>query len=209
MAKGAEYRRPNLFLLATRPELKGVGPERCGWRRFQTLEESGRALERVRAGRQNLKAASAETAPKPSAETAPKAKFASAETAPLAMAETAPLSISRVGTPSEIGNLATHDHPEATRPSRFRSRRAGALSFERWGQVKPDPAPAKRPRRAGGLSQARWRITPDTASNSQRPLVVEALPPNEELPSNAQRADSAPRMVEVSTLQAPTSAPVQ
>jgi hypothetical protein len=115
-----------------------------------------------------------------------------------------------VGTLSEIGNLATHDHPEATRPSRFRSRRAGALSFERWGQVKPDPvkpdpAPAKRPRRAGGLSQARWCITPDTASNSQRPLVVEALPPNEELPSNAQRADSAPRMVDVSAPHAPTS----
>jgi hypothetical protein len=188
MAKGAEYRRPNLFLLATRPELEGVGPERCGWRRFQTLEEAERALERVRARRQNLKAASAETAPKPSAETAPKAKFASAETAPLAMAETAPLSISRVGTPSELGNFAPHDHPE------------------RWGQVKPDPALAKRPRRAGGLSLARWRITPDTASNSQRPLVVEALPPNEKLPSNAQRADSAPRMVDVSALPAPTAA---
>jgi hypothetical protein len=211
MAKGAEYRRPNLFLLATRPELEGVGPERCGWRRFQTLEEAERALERVRARRQNLKAASAETAPKPSAETAPKAEFASAETAPLAMAETAPLSISRMGTPSEIGNLATHDHPEATRPSRFRSRRAGALSFERWGQVKPDPvkpdpAPAKRPRRAGGLSQARWCITPDTASNSQRPLVVEALPPNEELPSNAQHADSAEQTADIQTPKAPASA---
>jgi len=48
MAKGAEYRRPNLFLLATRSELEGVGPERCGWRRFQTMEEAERALERVR-----------------------------------------------------------------------------------------------------------------------------------------------------------------
>jgi hypothetical protein len=204
MAKGAEYRRPNLFLLATRPELEGVGPERCGWRRFQTLDEAERALERVRARRQNLKAASAETAPKPSAETAPKAKFASAETAPLAMAETAPLSISRMGTPSELGNLATHDHP-ATWPSRFRSRRSGALSFERWGQVKPDPAPAKRPRRAGGLSQARWRITPDTASNSQRHLVVEALRLNEELASDAPHADSADRTVDISTPNAPTS----
>jgi hypothetical protein len=204
MAKGAEYRRPNLFLLATRPELEGVGPERCGWRRFQTLEEAERALERVRARRQNLKAASAETAPKTSAETAPKAKFASAETAPLAMAETAPLSISRVGTPSEIGSLATHDHPEAA-PSRFRCRPAGALSFERWGQAKPDPAPAKRPRRAGGLTQARWRTAADAASKPQRPTVVEALPPNEELPSNAQRADSSPRMVDVSAPHAPTS----
>jgi hypothetical protein len=117
MAKGAEYRRPNLFLLATRPELEGVGPERCRCRRFQTLEEAERALELVRARRQNLKAASAQTAPKPSAETAPKAKSASAETAPLALAETAPLSISRVGTPSQRRNLATRHHPEATRPA--------------------------------------------------------------------------------------------
>jgi hypothetical protein len=206
MAKGAEYRRPNLFLLATRPELEGVGPERCGWRRFQTLEEAERALERVRARRQNLKAASAETAPKPSAETAPKAKSASAETAPLAMAETAPLSISRVGTPSDTGNLATHDHAEATRPSRFRSRRAGALSFERWGRPKPDPALTKRPRRAGGLSQARWRIAPDTALNPQCPIVVEALPPNEALFSNAHPAGSARLTVDALTPQAPTSA---
>ena len=27
----AEYRRPNLILLTTRPELEGVGPERCKW----------------------------------------------------------------------------------------------------------------------------------------------------------------------------------
>jgi hypothetical protein len=209
MAKGAEYRRPNLFLLATRPDLEGVGPERCRWRRFQTLEEAERALEQVRARRQNLKAASVETAPKPSAETAPKAKFASAETAPLAMAETAPLSISRVGTPSEIGNLAAHDHVEATRPSRFRSKRAGALSFERWGQVKPDPALTKRPHTAGVLSKARWRTAPDTGSNSQRPIVIEAHPPNETLLSNAQHADSAPRMAEVSTRPAPTAALVQ
>jgi hypothetical protein len=214
MAKGAEYRRPNLFLLATRPELEGVGPERCGWRRFQTLEEAERALDRVRARRQNLKAASAETAPKPSAETAPKAKFASAETAPLAMAETAPLamaetaplSISRVGTPSERGNLATHDHPEPTRPSRFRSRRAGARSFERWGQVKPDPAPAKRPRRAGGLSQTRWRTAPDTGSNSQRTIAPEALPSDAAAISNTHRADPPRLMVDVSTPPAPTAA---
>jgi hypothetical protein len=204
MAKGAEYRRPNLFLLATRSELEGVGPERCGWRRFQTMEEAERALERVRARRQNLKAASAETAPKPSAETAPKAKSTSAETAPLTMAETAPLSISRVGTPSETGNLATH--AEATRQSRFGSRRAGALSFERWGQVKPDRALRKRPRRDGGLSQARWRTAPDTALNPQCPIVVEALPPNEVLSSNAHHAGSARLTVDALTPQAPTSA---
>ena len=39
-ARAAEYRRPNLFLLTTRPELEGVGTERCGWRRFKTLQEA-------------------------------------------------------------------------------------------------------------------------------------------------------------------------
>ena len=36
-ARAAEYRRPNLFRLTTRPELEGVGPERCRWRRFKTF----------------------------------------------------------------------------------------------------------------------------------------------------------------------------
>src|SRR5271166_857729 len=35
-ALGASYRRPNLFLLTTRPELEGVGSGRCGWRRFKS-----------------------------------------------------------------------------------------------------------------------------------------------------------------------------
>jgi hypothetical protein len=156
---------------------------------------------------ENLKAASAETAPKPGVETAPKANFASAETAPLAMAETAALSISRVGTPSEIGNLATHDHPNVTRPSRFRCRRAGTLSSERWGQAKPDPAPAKQPRRAGVLSKARWRAAPDTGPNSQRPIAPEALPSDAASPiSNAHRGEPPRLMVDVSTPPAPTAA---
>ena len=83
--------------------------------------------------------------------------------------------------------------------SRLRCRRAGALSFERWGQVKSDYALAKRPRRAGCLSQARWRTAVDTASNSQRPIVIEALPPNAVLSSNAQHAEAAQRTVDACT----------
>jgi hypothetical protein len=212
MAKGAEYRRPNLFLLdlfllATRPELKGVGPGRCGWRRSRPWKRQPEPWNGYEPAAENLKAASAESAPKPGVETAPKANFASAETAPLAMAETAPLSISRVGTPSEIGNLATHDHPNVTRPSRFRCRRAGTLSSERWGQAKPDPAPAKQPRRAGVLSKARWRAAPDTGPNSQRPIAPEALPSDAASPiSNAHRGEPPRLMVDVSTPPAPTAA---
>ncbi len=40
MARAAEYRRPNMFRLTTREEQEGVGPERCRWRRFKTLEEA-------------------------------------------------------------------------------------------------------------------------------------------------------------------------
>jgi hypothetical protein len=70
-AKGVEYRRPNLFLLTTRPELDGVGPERCRWRRFKSIQEAEAALKGVQTRRKNLKPPSAETALKASAETAP------------------------------------------------------------------------------------------------------------------------------------------
>ena len=50
MAKAAEYRRPNLFLLTTRPELDGVGPENCGWRRFKTIKEAEAAAATARTG---------------------------------------------------------------------------------------------------------------------------------------------------------------
>jgi hypothetical protein len=70
-AKAAEYRRANKFLLTTRPELDGVGMERCGWRRFKTAADAGAAVVEARVRRENLKAASAETAPEASAKTAP------------------------------------------------------------------------------------------------------------------------------------------
>lgn len=69
-AKGAEYRRPNLFLLATREGLDGVGLSGCPWRRFKTVDEAEAVRQRALDQQKNSKAASAETAPKASAETA-------------------------------------------------------------------------------------------------------------------------------------------
>jgi hypothetical protein len=180
MSKGAEYRRPNLFLLATRPELEGVGPKRCGWRQFQTLEEAERALERVRARRQNLKAASAETAPK--------AKFASAETAPLAMAETAPLSISRVGTPKQIDGCSKPDDGTAPGwPTRPADTAVAAPVFDlidgsfRIGDRRIElrkPAAAALSLTAGQLAQHLAASHPSNADKSVRPrlTVIAAAP---------------------------------
>jgi hypothetical protein len=115
------------------------------------------------------------------------------------VSETITTSISRRGTPQHIDGCRPPDHG-ASDGSRFRCRRAGAPSFQRWGQVAPEaPAPAKRSRSAGGLSQARWRAAADSASNSQRPTVFEALPPNAVLSSNAQHAEAAQRTVDACT----------
>ena len=161
------------------------------------------------------KSASTETVPKKVRKPYQRSPNASTETVPQAsVGNRTTLYISEGclsagdGGPSEARSM-TVDRPRcdgiASSPPAFRCRRAGALSFERWGQVNPDPAPAKRPRRLAALSQARWRTAVDTASNSQRPIVIEALPPNEALLSNAQHADSAQRTVDVSTPHAPTS----
>ena len=57
-ARAANYRRPNLFRLTTRPELEGVGPERCRWRRFKTIEEEAQHVAYMarEGARPNLKA---------------------------------------------------------------------------------------------------------------------------------------------------------
>lgn len=123
------------------------------------------------------------------------------------VSETITTSISRRGAPQQIDGCSTPDDGagDGSRARfRFRFRRAGALSFGRWGQVKPEPAPTKRS--AGGLSQARWRTAADKASNPQGPIVIEALPFNEALPSNAQHADSARLAADVLTPHAPASA---
>src|ERR1700722_1616169 len=44
MARAADYRRPNKFLLTSRPASKGVDPL-YKWRRFKTMEEAAAAAE--------------------------------------------------------------------------------------------------------------------------------------------------------------------
>ena len=106
MAKAAEYRRSNRFLLTSRPKQKGVEID-GRWRQFKTMKEAKAAVEAAgqmadkaqRQRRPKEKTASAETAPLPVPKRHRKGKIASAETAPQGMAETAPLSISRGGDP--------------------------------------------------------------------------------------------------------------
>ena len=117
---------------------------------------------------------------------------ASAETVPQANGENrTTIYISEGGVPGAGDLDSCANGGPAMTSSRLRCRRAGALSVERWGQVKSDYASAKRPRSAGCLSQARWHTAVDTASNSQRPIVIEALPPNKTFASNAHHASSA------------------
>jgi hypothetical protein len=81
-----------------------------------------------------------------------------------------------------LGDAATRDDASLTLPSRFRCRRAVALSFGRWGQVKAELVAAKRPRRAGGLSQARCysaagaATTLNSRSSSRRPHPIVGCP---------------------------------
>ena len=109
MAKAAEYRRSNRFLLTSRPKQKGIeAADR--WRQFKTMKEAEAAVEAARQradksrrpeGRKE-NAASGETVPLPVPKRHCGGKIASAETVPLWMAETAPLSISRGGDRREI-----------------------------------------------------------------------------------------------------------
>jgi hypothetical protein len=110
MTRAAEYRRPNLFLLTTRPELEGVGPERCRWRRFKSLEEAQAVADAARAkaviGRKakrngnryaNLKAAGAEGESITVQKVNRSSAFIGAKSEPPHGAESEPLSISREG----------------------------------------------------------------------------------------------------------------
>jgi hypothetical protein len=71
MAKAAEYRRPNKFLLTTRPELDGVGPNGCGWLRIKTDDDARAAVASAHSGHENSKAARGETPPRARGETPP------------------------------------------------------------------------------------------------------------------------------------------
>jgi hypothetical protein len=113
MTRAAEYRRPNKFLLTSRPAAKAIEPLNS-WRRFKTVEE---ALAAAEAARQTFgkkeKAASTENVPMASTDSVPDRPIASTESEPLHSAESVPLSILRVGTPSFS---ATGEEPATARP---------------------------------------------------------------------------------------------
>jgi hypothetical protein len=106
MARASEYRRPNLFLLATRPA-QGEREPLNKWRRFKTLEEAQDVADAARKPRakpngrryENLKAASSETEPIAVQKLNHRGRFPSSETEPLRASETEPLSISRDDSP--------------------------------------------------------------------------------------------------------------
>lgn len=200
-ARAADDRRPNKFRLLTRPWEKKGSP-RPRWDKFETLKDAEAAADEARHSAAKEKSASTETVPKKVRKPYQRGENASTETVPQANVENrTTIYISEGGASGagdgDLDSCATGG--PAMMSSRLRCRRAGALSFERWGQVKSDYALAKRPRRAGCLSQARWRTAVDTASNSQRPIVIEALPPNAVLSSNAQHAEAAQRTVDACT----------
>jgi hypothetical protein len=90
MAKAAEYRRPNRFLLTTRPELAGVGPNGCGWRRIKTEEDATVALDRANSRHEKLKAARGETPLKARGETPPMRPNRQGRNAPTTTGQNAP-----------------------------------------------------------------------------------------------------------------------
>jgi hypothetical protein len=99
MARAADYRRPNKFLLTSRPANKGVDPLHK-WRRFKTMQEAEAVAEVARkSSGEKKKSPVRKPYQKPVRKTNHSGQIASTETVPLRMSETVPLSISRVGTP--------------------------------------------------------------------------------------------------------------
>jgi hypothetical protein len=99
MARAADYRRPNKFLLTSRPTNKGADPLHK-WKRFKTMEEAAAVAEASRKlSAEKKKPPVRKTYQKPVRKTYQKAQIASTETVPLSRSETVPLSISRVGAP--------------------------------------------------------------------------------------------------------------
>jgi hypothetical protein len=119
MARAADYRRPNKFLLTSRPANRGADQLHKG-KRFKTREEAEAVAEVSRkASGEKKKPPVRNLHREPVRKTYHSGQIASAETAPLSTAETAPLSISRVGTPHVgEGNAATGQStpPDTTPP---------------------------------------------------------------------------------------------
>ncbi len=106
MARAAEYRQPNKFLLTSRAERKGVEPL-LKWRRFKSLEEAEAAAGAARDRGKTPSPASGEIQKppvrkpyqRPVRKPYQRGQNASTETVPLRLSEIVPLSISRGGTP--------------------------------------------------------------------------------------------------------------
>jgi hypothetical protein len=137
MARAAEYRRSNLFLLMSRPKQKGVEVANR-WRQFKTVKEARAALSaavRRRLEKKKLPVPKRHCSPVPKRHR--KGKIASAERAPLcSSAETAPLSISRVGsTPPGLTPPPPGEAPAtsslAINPYRPRPKRGAAHATRR------------------------------------------------------------------------------
>ena len=108
------------FRLTTYPELTGVGPEGCRWRRFRTLEEAFTAAEAARTFLAKRKSRQYGKRQKPVRKTYRGGRKRQYETVPLHVSETVPLSISREG------DDQTHaTRPRATARSRWRSSPSG------------------------------------------------------------------------------------
>ena len=143
-ARAAEYRRANKFLLTTRPELEGVGPECCKWRRFKTLEEAqavaDAAREEAKGGRRspNLKVAGSESEPLTVQKANRKHVLSGSLSEPLGMSESEPLSKSRVRTQHSVTLLQR----TATRPTNGEI--AVAQPFATPLAQKSRPAPSRR-----------------------------------------------------------------
>jgi hypothetical protein len=130
MAKAAEYRRTNKFRLTTSPELEGVGPHGCYWRRFKTLEEAFAAAEAARTNSAEKKKPPVQKVHcRPVKKVHCKGEKASAESAPLWMAKIASLSISRVGsTPPGLAPPPVDDAPAPAPDQRVTRQKARVRS---------------------------------------------------------------------------------
>jgi hypothetical protein len=119
MARAADYRRPNKFLLTSRPVSKGAD-QLHKWKRFKTMEEAEALAEASRkASGEKKKPPVRKPHREPVRKTYHSGQIASAETAPLATAEAAPLSISRVGAPHlGEGNAPTSPSTPPDTPTR-------------------------------------------------------------------------------------------
>jgi hypothetical protein len=98
MAKAAEYRVSNRFLLLSRPPQRGLEPPPNKWKRFKTIKEAAAAVIEAQKRQENLKAASHETGPKASHETGlQRQNRQSRNVTTMSSHETGPLSIYREG----------------------------------------------------------------------------------------------------------------